>query len=79
VTFNEMSEDERRIKALISPFECEGNPDLIWLGYVAGFGEKNVLGFGCTEPISESARHERTGLQTERSAAPRLVAMREGS
>jgi CRISPR-associated endoribonuclease Cas6 len=65
VTFNEMSEDERRIKALISPFECEGNPELIWLGYVAGFGEKNVLGFGCTEPVSESGRHERTGLQTE--------------
>jgi CRISPR-associated endoribonuclease Cas6 len=79
VTFNEMTEDERRIKALISPFECEGNPELIWLGYVAGFGEKNVLGFGCTEPISESARHERTGLQTERSAIPKLMAAHTGS
>lgn len=79
VTFNERSEDERRIKALISPFECAGNPDLIWLGYVAGFGEKNVLGFGCTEPISESARHVRTALHPERSAAPKLIAIHEGS
>jgi CRISPR-associated endoribonuclease Cas6 len=79
VTFNEMSEDERRIKALISPFECEGNPELIWLGYVAGFGEKNVLGFGCSEPVSESARSDRSGQQTRRSAAPKLIAMHEGS
>lgn len=74
VTFNEMTEDERRIKALISPFECEGNPELIWLGYVAGFGEKNVLGFGCAEPVSEHTRHDRTVLQTERSVTPNLIA-----
>lgn len=75
VTFNEMTDDERRIKALVSPFECEGNPDLIWLGYVAGFGEKNVLGFGCSEPISESARSERFSHQTMRAGSPKLVAL----
>lgn len=75
VTFNEMSDDERRIKALISPFECEGNPELIWLGYVAGFGEKNVLGFGCTEPIAEQVQQERPALQIKRASRPSMSAM----
>ena len=79
VTFNEMSEDERRIKALISPFECEGNPELIWLGYVAGFGEKNVLGFGCTEPVSESSRSDRSMTHTQHASVPKLAVMHEGS
>jgi CRISPR-associated endoribonuclease Cas6 len=74
VTFNEMSDNERRVKALISPFEVEGNPELIWLGYVAGFGEKNVLGFGCVEPILEDQRLDRSSKQPERSTRKLTVA-----
>jgi len=60
VTFHEGLDDERRVKAIVAPFEVEGNPDLIWLGYVSGFGEKNLLGFGCTEIISGGGREVRT-------------------
>lgn len=69
VTFNELQENERRIKALVSPFEVEGNPELIWLGYVAGFGERNILGFGCAEPVSVASRVE--GVTAQRAPAPK--------
>lgn len=67
VTFNEMEENERKIKALVSPFEVEGNPELIWLGYVAGFGEKNILGFGCAEPLSASSKDVHASTVTHAS------------
>jgi len=51
VTFYPGEQEEKRIKAIVAPFEVEGNPELIWLGYVAGFGEKNLLGFGCADLI----------------------------
>ena len=54
VTFHEGEPDEKRVKAIVAPFEVEGNPELIWLGYVAGFGEKNLLGFGCADLVSTS-------------------------
>ena len=53
VTLDEGLENERRVKAIIAPFECEGNPELIALGYVAGFGERTLLGFGCVEMVNE--------------------------
>ena len=52
VTFHEGESDEKKVKAIVSPFEVEGNPELIWLGYVSGFGEKNLLGFGCADVVS---------------------------
>ncbi len=33
------------------PFSVMGNPELIKIGYLAGFGEKNSMGFGLTEVI----------------------------
>lgn len=33
-------------------FEIEAPPELIKIGYLAGFGEKNSLGMGCAEPVS---------------------------
>jgi CRISPR-associated endoribonuclease Cas6 len=32
-----------------SPFDIEGDPDLISIGYECGFGEKNSMGFGMVE------------------------------
>jgi CRISPR-associated endoribonuclease Cas6 len=52
VTFHEGETDEKKIKAIVAPFEVEGNPELIWLGYVAGFGERNLLGFGCSDLVT---------------------------
>jgi CRISPR-associated endoribonuclease Cas6 len=56
VTFNEGEPNERSIKAVVAPFEVEGNPELIWLGYVAGFGERNLLGFGCADVVAVGKR-----------------------
>ncbi len=30
----------------MSPFEVAGSPELIEIGYAAGFGEKGSMGFG---------------------------------
>lgn len=35
-----------QVKAFMAPFTAEGSVELIRLGYEAGFGEKNSLGFG---------------------------------
>jgi CRISPR-associated endoribonuclease Cas6 len=59
VTFHEGEPDEKKVKAIVSPFEVTGNPELIMLGYVAGFGEKNLLGFGCADVVSIAPRNER--------------------
>lgn len=32
-------------------FEIEGDKELLSFGYQAGFGEKNAMGFGCTEVV----------------------------
>ena len=40
-----------KIKASIFPFEIAGDPGLIKLGYEAGFGEFNSMGFGMVKPV----------------------------
>lgn len=40
-----------KIKAILAPFKIYGSPELIELGYEAGFGEKNSMGFGMVEVI----------------------------
>lgn len=42
-----------KIRGCIFPFEVAGNPELIKLGYEAGFGELNSLGFGMVEKIEK--------------------------
>lgn len=59
VTFYPGLPEEKKIKAIVAPFEVEGNPELIWLGYVAGFGERNILGFGCSDVIRTPTMNER--------------------
>ncbi len=75
VTFHEGEDDEKKVKAIVAPFEVEGNPELIWLGYVAGFGEKNLLGFGCADLVTAPVRdqrsyQERPGAQQTRDNRP---------
>jgi CRISPR-associated endoribonuclease Cas6 len=38
-----------KIKAIMAPFVVRGSVELIALGYEAGFGEKNSMGFGMVE------------------------------
>lgn len=40
-----------KIKAIMAPFTVRGSPELIEIGYEAGFGEKNSMGFGMAEAI----------------------------
>ncbi len=60
VTIDESTPSEQRIRAIVAPFECEGNPELIAFGYVAGFGEATSLGFGCVEYASDPSEVIRT-------------------
>ena len=41
-----------RIKGIFAPFTVTGNPELIRLGYQAGFGEKGSMGFGMVKEIN---------------------------
>ncbi|KJR40104.1 CRISPR-associated protein Cas6 [Candidatus Magnetoovum chiemensis] len=41
------------IIGVLSPFRATGNPELIKIGYEAGFGEKGCKGFGMAEIITE--------------------------
>jgi CRISPR-associated endoribonuclease Cas6 len=37
-------------------FEAEGDSGLLWLGYEAGFGEKNSMGFGMVEVVKQRSQ-----------------------
>ncbi len=41
-----------KIKGILAPFVVEGSPELIKIGYEAGFGEKGSMGFGMVEVVS---------------------------
>lgn len=40
-----------KIKAIMAPFVVRGSPELLEIGYEAGFGEKNSMGFGMVEAV----------------------------
>jgi len=40
------------IIGIYCPFKLEGDPELIKIGYEAGYGEKNSMGFGMVEAVS---------------------------
>ncbi len=44
-----------KIKAILAPFVVRGSPELIEIGYEAGFGEKNSMGFGMVEVVKDGA------------------------
>ncbi len=43
-----------KIKAIMAPFTVRGSAELIAMGYEAGFGEKNSMGFGMVEVIQSA-------------------------
>ncbi len=45
-----------KIKAILAPFSVRGSPELIEIGYEAGFGEKNSMGFGMAEVVKGGDR-----------------------
>lgn len=45
-----------KIKGIMAPFKVRGSPELIRLGYEAGFGEKNSLGFGMAEAVRQNSK-----------------------
>ncbi len=42
-----------KIKGILAPFVVEGSPQLIEIGYEAGFGEKGSMGFGMVEVVDK--------------------------
>jgi CRISPR-associated endoribonuclease Cas6 len=38
-----------KVRGWLAPFTVEGSPELIEIGYEAGFGSRNSMGFGMTE------------------------------
>ncbi len=42
-----------KIRGILSPFHIIGSPELIHIGYECGFGDKNSMGFGMVEILSQ--------------------------
>lgn len=51
IAFKKGSEKEIRNKGYLFKFRITGDPRLIALGYKAGFGQGNAMGFGCVEVL----------------------------
>ena len=51
VTIKSGQKGETKIKGFTAPFTVTGSPELIKVGYEAGFGARNSLGFGMAEVI----------------------------
>jgi CRISPR-associated endoribonuclease Cas6 len=54
-----------KIKGVLAPFYTKGSPELIEMGYEAGFGEKNSMGFGMVAIIASGGpKKERDHVTT---------------
>ncbi len=51
ITIKAGTREETRVRGFLFPFKLTAPVELLRLGYEAGFGEKNSLGFGCVERI----------------------------
>lgn len=51
VTVHGGTAEETNIRGFFAPFKVQGNPELIKIGYEAGFGGRNSLGFGMAEVV----------------------------
>jgi len=38
-----------KIRGVMCPFHAAGNPELLFVGYECGFGNRNSVGFGMVE------------------------------
>ncbi len=51
LTIKEGTSQQSRVRGYLYRFRITAPPELISFGYLAGFGEKNSLGFGCVEAV----------------------------
>ena len=56
ITIKEGRPDETKVRGFMCPLHIEGNPALIALAYESGLGEKNSLGFGMLETMSNNSK-----------------------
>lgn len=56
ITIKQGREDETKVRGFMCPITIEGNPELIKLAYESGLGEKNSMGFGMLEVMSNSKK-----------------------
>lgn len=49
VTIKAHTRDQSKLRGYIFNFKLKAPPEIMRIGYYAGFGEKNALGFGCVE------------------------------
>jgi CRISPR-associated endoribonuclease Cas6 len=55
ITIKSGTKQESKLRGYLYKFHLKAPAELIRLGYYAGFGEKNSLGFGCGEIIKSGA------------------------
>jgi CRISPR-associated endoribonuclease Cas6 len=53
ITIKSGTRQESKLRGYLYRFRIKAPAELIRLGYYAGFGEKNSLGFGCGEMVSD--------------------------
>ena len=58
ITIKANTPHESKLRGYLFDFKIKAPAEVIKLGYYAGFGEKNSLGFGCCEVI-EGMKHLR--------------------
>ena len=51
ITIKEGTKEESRVRGYFYTFRLSGDPDIIRIGYEAGFGKQCSLGFGCAESL----------------------------
>ncbi|MBE9468523.1 MAG: CRISPR-associated endoribonuclease Cas6 [Bacteroidetes bacterium] len=53
ITIKANTKEESKIRGYTYKFKIKAAKELLRLGYYAGFGEKNSMGFGCCEVVKE--------------------------
>ena len=51
ITIKANTKEESQIRGYLYKFKIKASKELLKLGYYAGFGEKNSMGFGCCEVV----------------------------
>jgi len=54
ITIKAGKPDQTKIVGYLFTFHLEAPAELLRIGYYAGFGEKNSIGFGCGEVINKN-------------------------
>ncbi len=51
ITIKASTPQQTKVRGYMMKFEVRASADLLRIGYYAGFGEKNSMGFGCVEVV----------------------------